>query len=486
MATRNPAGPTMFAGGLVENVLSTEMAGRHGRSRGIGPRRGVLPGGVLVVAICLRLSTPELANISYLVLAVYAVMGRGRAIQALALSWLFTMLNPAIAPDPTAATTWRYVVIASAATSVLLRSGLAKGRMQASASVLATLLLGAFIVVHAILFSPIPSVSILKAVAWTVCVSALLAAWRGLSTQSRARLESQIVGGLIAVMALSLPLLPTSAGYLRNGRGFQGILTHPQTFGVTMALLGAWLVGGLLGNANPSWKRLTVLGTCLVLIVLSEARTAGFALIAGIGLAVPISFLSARMPIRRLMPGISNRRMRLTMLVGGAALALVAPLLTHELHDYVQKSGDSASFIDIYDQSRGALIAAMLRNIHAHPIRGIGFGIASDPISMAVDRDQLLGVPVGASIEKGVMPLAVLEELGIPGLLVVTGWLLLLARRAAYGGLTASLVIWTALFTNMGESTFFSPGGMGLLVLILVCWAGTMRPSLHTRSWCRA
>ena len=53
------------------------------------------------------------------------------------------------------------------------------------------------------------------------------------------------------------------------------------------------------------------------------------------------------------------------------------------------------------------------------------------------------------------------------------GWLWLLVRRAARGGMTPLAVCLTALAMNFGEATLFSPSGMGMLTLILVAWAAT-------------
>ena len=47
----------------------------------------------------------------------------------------------------------------------------------------------------------------------------------------------------------------------------------------------------------------------------------------------------------------------------------------------------------------------------------------------------------------------------------------MLMRRSARGGLVPVTVGLTALLMNMGEATLFSPGGMGLLSLILLGWA---------------
>lgn len=121
--------------------------------------------------------------------------------------------------------------------------------------------------------------------------------------------------------------------------------------------------------------------------------------------------------------------------------------------------------------SRGDLIRDMWVNVREKPLTGIGFGIASRAEEMVVIRERLFGLPVGASIEKGVMPIAVLEEIGIPGFVFVSLWVVMLLRRAAKNGLSALAVVLTALFLNMGEYTFYSPGGLGLIVLVLLGWA---------------
>ena len=74
------------------------------------------------------------------------------------------------------------------------------------------------------------------------------------------------------------------------------------------------------------------------------------------------------------------------------------------------------------------------------------------------------------------MPLAVLEELGVFGALVVMTWLLALLRRGARAGVAQFAVMLTLLLVNLGEYMFFSVGGMGMLLLILFTGAATAEP----------
>jgi len=68
-------------------------------------------------------------------------------------------------------------------------------------------------------------------------------------------------------------------------------------------------------------------------------------------------------------------------------------------------------------------------------------------------------------IEKGVMPLAVLEGLGVPGFMFFLVWIGLLIQRASRYGVTELALIFTLLLFNFGESTLFSPSGFGMITL---------------------
>ena len=173
------------------------------------------------------------------------------------------------------------------------------------------------------------------------------------------------------------------------------------------------------------------------------------------------------------LPGLRSKRVYLVGAVVLVGIVLAGPRLESVLTDFMSKSGRAGvnSLMAAYELSRGRLIEKMWANIQDKPIQGIGFGIASDPNSMDIKRDPVFGLASSAAIEKGVLPLAVLEEVGIIGFAAVAAWLLFLVRRSATGGILPLAVVLTVLFLNLGESTLFSPGGMGLLSLVLIGWA---------------
>lgn len=428
--------------------------------------------------ILLRVASAPTANLSFLILAAYATLGRSQAIKALALCWLFTMVSPGLAPGASLGSIGRYAVFLGAFISVFLRSRIGSGSFTCSSIVLFTVGLGAFFMIHALYVSPMPDVSILKALSWMMVTATLFSAWSGLAHEDREKLFRQLYLGLVAVMVVSVPLFVLPLGYLRNGNGFQGILNHPQAFGPTMAILGAIAASKLFAEKKPSWQYLGVFCVSLVFILASEARTAGLALVIGLCLAIAsVPVLSGRR-IRAVLPGLRSRRV---WGIAGLALCsgvIFAPQIGDKIGHYISKSGRTGSvesIVEAYDKSRGGLMDKMFANIRENPHTGIGFGIGSEPELMIVQRDPLLGLPVGASIEKGVLPLAILEELGWGGAAIVLFWLILLAVRASRNGVVPISVLVTALLINMGENVFFSPGGMGLLVLICVTLAASKK-----------
>lgn len=428
----------------------------------------------LIFVIALRFSNGSTANLSYLLIAVYCFGGRVQVIHALTLSWLFTMLNPALAPDASLAAIGRYLVIFCATISVGWRSSGGGVGFSMKKLSLITLCLGIFMLIHSLLLSVVVDVSVLKVVSWVVVVLTLLSAWQGLAGLQRVALFDQLQWGLVGLMLLSLPLLAIPGiGYFINGTGFQGLLNHPQAFGPTVALLGVLLGGRILGEKKPAWRDIILFGMCLILVVLSEARTAGVAMIFGLLGAALFSPVFVGVSHRRMLPGLRSQRLRFVGLMFLAGAIVAGPFLMDQLSIYLFKRTDATNLFAAADASRGELVAKMWMNIQKNLFTGIGFGIASEPAYMVVLRDPVLDLPLSALVEKGVMPVAVLEELGVFGVIAVLAWLLVVLRRGARSGLPQFAVLITLVLVNFGESMLFSVGGMGMLLLILLAGAVT-------------
>ena len=187
------------------------------------------------IAILARLN-PSTAEISFFIIAGYALLGKQQAIQALALLFLFTMISSGIAHDIEHLFLIRYIVMISAFLSIFFRTNFLKYHFIA----LYTLGFAVFILIHSLFFSKFEVVSILKIVSWTIVVITLLKAWGELNELEHERMKKWITRFFLFISLSSLPfLLIPEIGYKYNQSGFQGVLYHPQTFGIFIALVAA-------------------------------------------------------------------------------------------------------------------------------------------------------------------------------------------------------------------------------------------------------
>lgn len=432
----------------------------------------------IVAPIVVRVVPGPAKILAYVWASGYALLGRRQAIMAIVMLWLFNMFTHAFGTPPGAAAIFRHLTVFSTALSVLLIHAGEPPRSRTPKLLMWTGLLSGLLIVHSIFFSTMPDISILKALSFAMTIQALLVAWSRLSPNERSVTENQMWGVLYAVAVLSIPLVASGRGYVRTGRGFQGLLEHPQAFGPTMAIVAVWLLTTWLTDRRMNSLLKLILGLSLAWIYLAGARIGVVVFVIGMATALfagPFTALinrSTRLP--RILKG------RLSILVAGIAmvLAVAGPLVAVKFQQFIAKTGKATSAVEAAWESRGGLIEAMQANIREHPITGIGLGVASTTSGYsAVARDPIFGIAIMATVEKGVLPVAMVEEMGWPLALLYAPWffaLLVLAIRAGprYAGVCAA-----ALTVNVSECVFFSPGGGGLIIQALVTMAATAPPA---------
>jgi hypothetical protein len=168
-------------------------------------------------------------------------------------------------------------------------------------------------------------------------------------------------------------------------------------------------------------------------------------------------------------------------LIGFGSLALLgaliaSPWIADNVWEFVSKGSKAESAVEAAFKSRGKKIDAMMRNIEQYPVWGIGFGALEGEDYFGLARDPVFNLPVMATVEKGVLPIAIVEETGIIGALFTYPWILLLIVHAVRGGLVTGTICLAVLVTNVAEASLFSPGGQGLFQLMFATWAATSPP----------
>lgn len=431
-----------------------------------------------VAALVLRVIPGPTKILAYVWSVVYALGGRRQAIMALVSLWLFNMFTHAFGKPPPAAAMFRHLTVFAAAISVLVIHTAKPPRSRTPVLLAWTAALNVLLVCHSLVFSTMPDVSVLKALSYSMTIYVLLAAWSRLSPSERSATENQLWGVMYGLCVLSAPLVITGAGYFKNGLGFQGLLEHPQAFGPNMAILAVWLFATWVTDRRMRMGLKVVLALSLAWIYLSAARIGATVFIVGSVTALIAGPVTAVMNHSARVPRILKAR--LAFLVAGLVMliAVGGPYLAEKVGKFIAKTGQSTGAVEAAWESRGFIIEIMQQNIRQYPLTGIGLGVASTPDGFSsLVRDPFFGIVIMAAVEKGVLPVAMVEELGWPLALLYAPWffaLLVLAMRAGprYAGVCAA-----ALTQNISECVFFSPGGGGLIIQMIVVMAATAPPA---------
>jgi len=127
--------------------------------------------------------------------------------------------------------------------------------------------------------------------------------------------------------------------------------------------------------------------------------------------------------------------------------------------------------------SRQVLIEMMWQNIVEQPWTGIGFGTSTDPAF--VYRAGLLSAPT----EKGIMPLALLEETGIIGTAFFTLLIVAILAYSVESNNVPGLMGFAGIIgVNLAEANFFSFGGQGGFFWIWVMACFILNDATRTRT----
>ncbi len=329
--------------------------------------------------------------------------------------------------------------------------------------------LAAFVVVAAVLsiltgyFVPI---ALLKLVNFTIGSVAILSSVKVMQLR-RSDMTEWYVTIILATVLLGLASIPLGIGNNFRGVGtvakyFNGPFYHSNCLGPMAAMMTVYLACVVVfGKYRNKWVCLMMIGCLCYFMYLTKSRTSFAATAIGVAMLIALSFVFVRRGHIRLRMQVA----RMT-LIGGVVVACLGVViadmatfgsLTRQVVGFANKGG-GVEQLDLEQalSSRKDVVAFGWQNFLDSPLIGIGFEVSK--AQFFVDNATLTYAP----IEKGFLPVAVLEETGIIGtfffvvfLVSYTGYL---GKHLNVPGLAMFL---TFLAVNCGESMFFALGGHG-------------------------
>jgi hypothetical protein len=416
--------------------------------------------------LLLHLTTPFASAITLIVLAMWCLGGRSsRVVQAVSLGILVTFLNPGLVGQQLFHAPFKWLLVLTGAGRLFLEM---VGRRKGAPGWLVAL--AGFCLIAGVLAmktSPDWQLSLFKLTAFAAGVVATLGWYPNTHGEyEKIRDWFYTLYGIVVIIGCLLQL--SRYGYYLSPTSFQGILNHPQAYGIYTVPMTAFLSSQLLGSRTVNKVKLVLVVLSWFQIYSSGCRTAFVA--AGLGLLLGFSAEALRRGSARWSVGLSALRVGLGVSLVSAlvALGLLSGLeLVQTAVRFVFKSESVESF-DIgvlAGRSREKQIRNSLNLIAAYPITGIGFGLTSEEPMTNVERDPFTGLPVSAPTEPGFIHLGILAQVGIVGSAMFALLLFSVFRPILRNGSSPIRVLALTTFClNFGEMGILSTGGLGLFM----------------------
>lgn len=423
--------------------------------------------------LILAFLSPATHSFAYVILSFWCFLGPKQALESLSLSWLLSFLNPGIFSLSSAIGVLRWLVLISAFSSVFFYKIIDSYRIKRInlPRIWYWILVFVFISTGLSYYSSYAfDVSLLKAISFFITTTTILLAFYStfyFSTYWR----SWFLTFFVVLTLFSAPLLFHHLGYFNNQRSFQGLLNHSQAFGTFVGPLCGWLFALLISREVKGIRWWIFLSIALTTLNFSASRTGMISFLFSLVIVASIKLVQKDFAWRKITKSLVIVLICLILLF--PFFLIYEDAISNTAKKMAFKRSRETEIAAAFYVSRGFLVARSWENFRNNMITGIGFGVASNPYEMLVQRDSVFGLPMGAPTEKGFLVFGVLEELGIIGftffVLILGSLFYPILKR---GGKFSLAVLGTAVFlANFGEATFLSPGGMGLWMWLLLIFA---------------
>ncbi len=350
-----------------------------------------------------------------------------------------TIINPGVAIDISSVQTFKYLILLLSSFSIIYLS-LQKKNNYNNFPIYSLTIFYVYIVISSLLISGFPIVSIFKITLFYIVFLAILI---GIKTTSKEiDWKEKIFQVLFFLILISIPLIISPLGYLRNGVSFQGITNQPNMFGIIVAFYVAFnlvrsnnekdlsysksahsLIGLLLIYVTFSRTALITVLTCILIYYFLNFTKNYKSIILGFGLFFPII----------LIIGFTKKSQEIFI-------------------NYIYKSNyDSILY------SRSIQLKTLLDDFIESPLIGKGFGVPSVEGS---NRSWNFGFEY--IVEAGNIVFGLLAFSGILGLSLFI-FLILRIIYISNNSLKLLPLLVVTFMLNMGEMMFFSPNNIGVL-----------------------
>ena len=304
------------------------------------------------------------------------------------------------------------------------------------------LLYSLYLIVSSFITGSFPIISMFKVISWAFIFFAVIIA---IQDEDGERWSSFLFSILCILIFASVFLLPSKIGYLRNGRGFQGLINHPNMFGVLCALFFSVTI--TQKTSIGKLQKFIILAVCCLFAVLSQSRTSVFSIFIFVALYIYTSKLHPADKLMSLFVAV--------IIFGGLYFVLVLndPSRSGSVFKFVYK-GHTEDILF----SRSGQLDVLSENFKAHPFLGCGF------MTKYIEGTRSMELSLSKNFEPGNLVLFLLGHTGI------IGTVLFFILFGYYFTLTPTewrLLFLTPFLLSFGEMIFFSSNSIAILYYVI-------------------
>ncbi len=410
----------------------------------------------LVIALMLLLSLPNTFMLiaSSILLALYMLVWqrkRGGAVKALIFIAMRTPLSTGVAATYENYAIVKWALLLGLSLYIVLTNPWPRQRL-ARRFLLLIAGLSLYIIFIGLFNSDYPVTSAFKVFSWAFVLSAVIV---GVLACDRVDWTAHMCWYLNLILLLSPLSWALGIAYLRNGRGYQGLLNHPNMMGVIASI--CFTLNLYLMQERRESGRTVFLLLAAVQGVLSLSRTGVISMV--------LSFIAFTLFVMK--RGWKKTLTILLSFMGIAALIIFG--FGDSVIDFIYKGRSVGELF----YSREGQIARYMEKFHAHPLFGSGFMVPQN----SAGKSFVLSFEL--SIEPGNLIIALLGDLGIVGTILFFVPYIVLLRHMDKRKLSLFLL---PFIVSMGEMIFFSTNNTAILyyVLYAVCLLpGKKRRTAH-------
>ncbi|MGH2106888.1 O-antigen ligase family protein [Aerococcus urinaeequi] len=294
--------------------------------------------------------------------------------------------------------------------------------------------------ITSLIFSSFPMVALLKIIGYCIPFTGLLLGV--IYTHNKFNWITWLTNIFSVITLFSIPLISNPVGYLRNGTSFQGLINHPNLFGVFLVLyiaLNLVNLQMLIENNKSHLKYYFNIIIAILLIIATKSRTS----LGSVIILLLIFIIFSRYALIKKLIFTC-----LTIILALISIPFIENIINYFTNFFIKGA-------DNIFQSRTNQIGTLLEAFLSNPFFGRGFSVPYAPIRSYILSTDLI-------VEPGNLFMAVLAYGGILGMIFFLIFLAAVITSNINGIKLFVFLPVSVVLICMGEMVFFSTNNIGI------------------------